>query len=86
MSKFKIPEEVDIMLNKKEIESIQKKIKIAEDRLAIIKNKESLAKLNGSNWTTIAGRPKYIGEDFDTDITIIEDYIYLLKRRLILND
>ena len=74
------------MLNKKEKEMIENKIKVAEERLATIKNKESLAKLNDSNWTTIAGRPKYIGEDFDTDITIIEDYIYLLKRRLILNE
>lgn len=74
------------MLNKKEIEMINEKIKVAEKRLSTIKNKESLAKLNSSNWTTIAGRPKYIGEDFDTDITIIEDYIYLLKRRLILNE
>ena len=74
------------MLNKKEKEMIENKIKVAEGRLATIKNKESLAKLNGSNWTTIAGRPKYIGEDFSTDITIIEDYIYLLKRRLILNE
>ena len=74
------------MLNKKEIENIQNKIKVAEGRLATIKNKESLSKLKGSNWTTIAGKPKYIGEDFSTDITIIEDYIYLLKRRLILND
>ncbi|UTV61234.1 hypothetical protein JDFnp4_56 [Fusobacterium phage JD-Fnp4] len=86
MSQFNIPEEVDIMLNKKEIEMINNKIEVAEKRLATIKNKESLAKLRGSNWTTVAGKPKYIGEDFSTDITIIEDYIYLLKRRLTLNE
>ena len=74
------------MLNKKEKESIENKIKIAEGRLATIKNKEAISKLTASNWATIAGKPKYIGEDFDTDITIIEDYIYLLKRRLILNE
>ena len=74
------------MLNKQEIKMINDKIEVAEKRLATIKNKESLAKIKGSNWATVAGKPKYIGEDFSTDITIIEDYIYLLKRRLILND
>lgn len=74
------------MLNKQEIKMINDKIEVAEKRLATIKNKESLAKLKGSNWVTISGKPKYIGEDFSTDITILEDYIYLLKRRLILNE
>ena len=75
------------MLNKKEIESIQDKIKVAEKRLATIKNKNSIAILTGSNWSvTENGTPKYFGEDFSEDIKILEDYIYLLKEKLILNE
>nr|DAS28783.1 MAG TPA: hypothetical protein [Caudoviricetes sp.] len=74
------------MLNKKEIESIQKKIKVAEERLVILGNKNSIAMLTNSNWTTVSGKPVYIGFDYNADIEIIKDYIYLLKRRLTLNE
>lgn len=74
------------MLNKKEIEGIQNKIKKVEGRLAILENKKSITMLTGSNWTTVCGKPVYIGFDYDADIEIIKDYIYLLKRRIILNE
>ena len=74
------------MLNKKEIESIENKIKIAEERLAILENKKSIAMLTNSNWSTVNDKPVYIGFDYATDIEIIKDYIYLLKRRIILNE
>lgn len=74
------------MLNKKEIESIQKKIKVAEERLVILGNKNSIAMLTNSNWSTVNGKPVYIGFDYDTDIEFLKDYLYLLKRRIILNE
>ena len=74
------------MLNKKEIESIQNKIKMAEERLVILNNKKSIAMLTNTNWTTVAGKPVYIGYDYNTDIEIVKDYIYLLKEKIILNE
>lgn len=76
------------MLNKQEIEMINGKIKMAEERLAILKNKESIAMLTDSNYHkgSISGKLMYIGYDYATDIKIIEDYIYLLKEKLILNE
>lgn len=75
------------MLNKKEIEGIQNKIKKVEDRITFLKNKESIAMLTSTNWDkTTSGKPVYIGFDYDTDIKLLEDYLYLLKRRIILNE
>ena len=76
------------MLNKQEIEMINEKIKMAEERLVILKNKKSIAMLTNSNWHkgSISGKLTYIGYDYDTDIKIVEDYIYLLKEKLILNE
>ena len=75
------------MLNKKEIEVIKNKIKTAEGRLEVLENRRSIAMLTSSNWTTVGGKPVYIGIDgYDIDIELIKDYIYLLKRRLILNE
>ena len=87
MSKFNIPEEVDIMLNKQEIKMIEEKIKKVEDRITFLKNKSSIAMLTNSNWDkTTSGKPVYIGFDYDTDIEFLKDYLYLLKRRIILNE
>ena len=74
------------MLDKKEIEMVKEKIKKVEDRITFLKNKESIAMFTNSNWTTVAGKPVYIGFDYDTDIEFLKDYLYLLKRRLILNE
>ena len=77
------------MLNKKEIESIQNKIKIAEGRLFALKNGEVTEAMKASNWIHTPDaqiKNKYLGEDFSTDIKILEDYIYLLKEKLILNE
>ena len=76
------------MLNKKEIEMIEEKIKVAEGRLAALKNGEATEVMKASNWIYTPDKPikiKYL-EDFSTDIKILEDYIYLLKRRLALNE
>ena len=77
------------MLNKKEIEGINEKIKVAEGRLAALKNGEATEMMKASNWIYSPDKQikvKYLGEDFSTDIEILEDYIYLLKRRLTLNE
>jgi hypothetical protein len=77
------------MLNKKEIEVIQNKIKTAEGRLFALKKGEVSEQMKASNWIHNPDAPiknKYLGEDFSTDIKILEDYIYLLKRRLTLNE
>ena len=50
MPKFKNDWEVDIMLNKKEIEGIQEKIKIAEGRLYALKKGETTEAMKASNW------------------------------------
>ena len=77
------------MLNKKEIEGIQNKIKIAEGRLFALKKGEVTEAMKASNRIYSPDKQikiKYLGEDFSTDINILEDYIYLLKRRLTLNE
>ena len=76
------------MINKQEIEMINGKIKMAEERLAILKNKESIAMLTDSNYHkgSISGKLMSICYDYAIDIKIIEDYIYLLKEKLILNE
>ena len=74
------------MLDKKEIEMVKEKIKKVEDRITFLKNKESIAMLTNSNWSTVNGKPVYIGFDYDTDIEFLKDYLYLLKRRIILNE
>ena len=77
------------MLNEKEIEMTNGKIKVAEGRLAALKNGERTEKMKASNWIYTPDEPikfKFLGEDFSTDIEILKDYIYLLKRRLTLNE
>ena len=75
------------MLNKNEIKMIEEKIKVAEGRLAALKNGEATESMKASNWIYTPDKPikvKYL-EDFSTDIEILEDYIYLLKEKLTLN-
>lgn len=74
------------MLNKQEIKMIEEKISNVEKRLMLLDNKKRVAMLTNSNWTTVASKPVYIGFDYDTDIEFLKDYLYLLKRRLILNE
>ena len=66
---------------------IEEKIKVAEGRLAALKNGEATESMKASNWIYTPDKPikvKYL-EDFSTDIEILEDYIYLLKEKLTLN-
>ena len=74
------------MLNNHEIKMIEEKINNVEKRLALLNNKKSIAMLTNSNWSTVNGKPVYIGFDYDTDIEFLKDYLYLLKRRIILNE
>ena len=75
------------MLNKQEIKMIEEKIKKVEDRITFLKNKSSIAMLTNTNWDkTSSGKPVYIGFDYDTDIEFLKDYLYFLKRRIILNE
>lgn len=74
-------------IKEREREGIQKKIKTAEERLAVLENRRSIAMLTSSNWTTVGGKPVYIGIDgYDIDIELMKDYIYLLKEKIILNE
>lgn len=74
------------MLNKQEIKMIEEKISNVEKRLILLDNKKRVAMLTNTNWSTINGKPVYIGFDYDTDIEFLKDYLYLLKRRIILNE
>ena len=74
------------MLNKQEIKMIEEKISNVEKRLILLDNKKRVAMLTNTNWSIINGKPVYIGFDYDTDIEFLKDYLYLLKRRIILNE
>ena len=74
------------MLNKQEIKMIEEKISNVEKRLMLLDNKKRVAMLTNSNRSTVNGKPVYIGFDYDTDIEFLKDYLYLLKRRIILNE
>ena len=58
------------------------KLRIAEERLKVFKDKRCIAVLDKSNWVEYKGKSLYIGEDYDIDVELIKDYICLLKKEL----